>query len=129
MVLFPSIMTILCALESPSLLMDSPATFSSILLTQATTKDSTRHSFLQAGTGASKIFSMSSCQRFVHFPSWSFIVDPSFYAEHASFGEPGIQKALLGRPCVEARVQNGKILSVVLPGCCGQARVERCRSR
>jgi len=67
MVPFPSITTILYALESPSSLTEISAVFYSILQTRTTNKGATRHLILYAERGVSMISSLSFCPRFIYF--------------------------------------------------------------
>ena len=59
--------TALYALEYPSLLMEPFAISTLIPLTRTTNKDATIHLLILPGNDLSRIFSMSSCQRFVYF--------------------------------------------------------------
>jgi len=125
---YRSIMTTLYTFESLNSLMELFVTLYLISLTQIINKEPgpTRHLPLHRGTCVSPISLMSSCRRFVHFSSCSLALHLSFYAEHASFGNQGIQKVLWVRMCVEARLEKAFYPRVVLPGCFGHAQVERC---
>ena len=64
-----SITTALYALESLSLPMEISGALTSIPLLRITNKDSTMYLLIIMGGGLSRIPSLSSCQRFVYFPS------------------------------------------------------------
>ena len=70
-----SITTALQALESLSLPTELLCTFPSILLLQITNKDPKMYLLIFLGAGASRVASLSSCQRLVYFPSRLFTVE------------------------------------------------------
>ena len=65
---FPS-NTVLCALGFLDLVMEPFAALCLIPLTRTTNKDSETHLFMYVGRGISMISSLSSCRRFLDFPS------------------------------------------------------------
>ena len=64
-----SITTILYTLESLSLPTELSRAVPSIPMTQISNKDYTMHILIFLGSGLSRVYSMSSFQRFVYFPS------------------------------------------------------------
>ena len=91
---FLSIMTTLYALAFLSFLMEFSSLLSSIPVTRITNKDSTRDTLLFPGDSVLGMSSLSSCRKFVHFPSrllcYSYVCP-----EYTSFRDQGIQKGLL----------------------------------